>query len=116
MSFARKKPVRDADGRAIIGRTFTVRVADVTVHVTVNTNVQGRAVEVFGKADCGWQGWLDTLMETVSLALQFGTPMGTILHHWRYQRFEPMGIVGQGVSIPDAIAKRLFDEGYGKEV
>jgi len=91
-------------------------VAEVRIYLTVNRDASGRPVELFCKASDGWQGWLDTLMETVSVALQYGAPLEVILGHWRHHRFAPCGVPGQGSSIPDAIARRLFEDGDNKKV
>ena len=99
----------------MIGKTYTVHVAEVCIKVTVYKGADGCPANIFCKADGGWQGWVDSLIGTARIAMRHGTPLIEILNHWRYQRFPPIGIAGQGCSIPDAIARRLIEEGYNKE-
>ena len=82
----------------------------VTMYLTVNTGTDGKPLEIFAKSDEGWQGWLDALCVTASLALQYGCPLETLLAKWRGMRFSPDGIAGQGTSLPDTIAKKLLPE------
>jgi ribonucleoside-diphosphate reductase alpha chain len=89
------------------GVTHKITLGAVELYVTVNTDAEGRAREMFGKATEGWQGWLDVLCETASLYLQRGGTLEELARHWRGQRFPPDGIAGQGSSIPDAIARML---------
>ena len=86
------------------GTTTKIQCGPVTLYVTVNEDR-----EIFVKADEGWQGWADVLAETASLALQYGCPMDVLMRHWRGHRFDPQGI-GQGSSIPDAIARGMGHE------
>lgn len=95
------------------GITTKIEVGPVTLYVTVNVDPAGNPLEMFCKADEGWQAWVDVLCETASLALQHGCPFGTIMRHWRGNRFYPLGVPGQGTSIPDAIARRFWHEAAG---
>ena len=90
--------------------THKLKLCDVALYVTIGFNEDGEPIEIFGKASDGWQSWLDVLCETASLALQHGCPIETITKHWRGHRFAPDGIVGQGTSIPDSIARWLEGE------
>lgn len=103
------------------GKTHKIVLNGVTLYLTVN-EVKGRPIEMFCKADEGWQGWVDTLCVTASLALQCGVPIRDIIRHWSNQAFPPAAI-GQGKSIPDAMARVLAqdypdpsesDQGAGK--
>jgi hypothetical protein len=91
------------------GQTYKIVVGEVTVYVTLNRDDNGKPKELFAKADEGYQGWIDVLMLTASLALRNGCDFATILNHWRHQRFEPAAFGCS--SIPDAIAKRIQEEG-----
>ena len=91
------------------GQTYKIKVGEITIYVTLNRNESGKPKEIFAKADEGYQGWIDSLMLTASLALRNGCDMDTILRHWRHQRFEPSAFGCS--SIPDAIAKRIKEEG-----
>lgn len=99
----KKKADRDRTGK-----THKIKVGEVTVYLTVNYNDKGKIKEMFAKADEGWQGWVDVLMLTASLALRSGCNIDTILKHWRHHRFEPSAF-GYS-SIPDAIAKKIQEE------
>jgi len=90
------------------GQTHKIKVGDITIHLTVNRDESGKPKELFAKASEGFQGWVDVLMLTASLALRYGCPMQTILNHWRHHRFEPAAFGCS--SIPDAIAKKIQEE------
>ena len=92
-----------------IGKTFKVPCGVVTMYVTLNRDAAGIPRELMIKADEGYQGSLDVLAETASLAMQWGCPLDDILRHWRGHQYEPRGI-GHGSSMPDAIARRLAGE------
>lgn len=87
----------------------------VTLYATLNRLPDGRPIEMFIKADNGYQGFCDTLAVTVSLALQYGAPLEAILAKWRGQRYEPSQI-GVGTSIADAIARWLMPPTEGEGV
>jgi len=97
------------------GITRKIRVGKVELYVTLNVDSSGTPREMFVKSTEGWQGWGDTLALTASLAMQHGCPLETIMWKWRGMKFEPHGIVGQGTSIPDAIARVLLEEDEAKE-
>jgi len=97
----RVKPPNDRHGQV-----FKIVVNPATVYITLNKLDDGSPIEIFGKCDEGYQGWLDTLCVTASLALQHGCPFETIMQKWRFMRFPPEQL-GVGTSIPDAIARRL---------
>lgn len=90
------------------GTVHKILCGSVTLYVTVNTNEDKQPMEMFVKADEGWQGWADTLALTASMALQHGCPLETILTKWRGLRFSPDGM--RAFSIPDAIARRLMPD------
>lgn len=94
------------------GKTHKITLNSVTLYLTVN-EVDGKPIELFCKADEGLQGWVDTLCITASLALQWGCPIEDIIRHWRGQRFPPHSL-GQGTSVPDALARMLAKQ-YVKE-
>jgi len=87
------------------GETHKIKCGNITIYVTINKDAKGRIVELFGKSDEGYQGWVNMLMLTASLALQHGCPLETIVRHWRHQRFEPSAFGCS--SLPDAIAAKL---------
>ena len=95
----RTKPPRTRNGH-----TTKYQVGVCTVYVTVNGSPP---LEVFAKADEGWQGWADVLAETVSIALQSGTDTALLVRHLRHHRMEPEGMAGQPASIPDAIGRAI---------
>lgn len=98
------------------GITHTICVSDVQIHLTINTRENGLVTGMHAKCTPqDWQGWVNVLLETANVAIRANVPLNTILNHWLYHRFEPAGIVGQGYSIPDAIAKRLISEKYTEE-
>lgn len=88
------------------GHTHKVKCGGVTLYVTINADATGEPREMFIKADEGWQGWGDVLAETASLYLQRGGTIAELFQHWRGHRFDPQGI-GQGTSMPDAIARQV---------
>lgn len=90
------------------GKTHKVRCGTVTLYVTVNMDTSGNPMELFAKADEGYQGQADALCVTASLALQHGCPFATILRKWRGMRYVPDGF--GAFSIPDAIARKLMVE------
>ena len=93
------------------GQTHKIDLADkVTLHVTVNRDENGNIMEVFAKADQGFNGDADGLGELSSLLLQYGCPVDKLVQHLRYRRYEPSGCIGQPCSISDAIGMVLEDE------
>ena len=92
------------------GLTRKMTLAKVEVYATLNRDKDGRPIELFAKATEGWQGWVDVLCETASLAMQYGCPLSVLARHWRGHRFPPDGIAGEGSSVPDAIARWLEEE------
>ena len=104
----RTKPPTDRKGE-----THKITIGGTDVYVTLNRLPDGRPIELFIKASktdehC-WQGPLDTLAVTASIAMQYDAPLDTILGKWRGQRYEPSQI-GVGSSIVDAIARRLMPQ------
>ncbi len=87
------------------GQTHKIVCGPCTLYVTANTDRDGAVLELFAKADEGWQGWADALMVTASMALQHGCPLADLLAKWRGMRFGPCG--PGALSVPDAIARRL---------
>ena len=96
------------------GITKKIVCGGVTMYVTVNESENGTPLEMFIKADEGYQGWLDTLVITASMAMQHGCPMADILRKWRGTRFPPDQI-GRGSSLPDAIARELWKKYVGED-
>jgi len=83
----------------------------VRFYVTVNYDSEGKAREMFGKCNTAdFQGWLDVLCETGSLYLQRDGTMQELMRHWRGHRFEPSGVLKEGSSIVDAIARHFMDD------
>ena len=101
----RKKP-----GTSRSGTTHDIELGKVKIHLTANRGDDGNIIELFGKASGGFQGFVNVLCSTASLALQHGCSIDVICKLWRHTRFEPSGIAGQGTSIPDAIAKCIDEE------
>ena len=97
-----------------VGTTTTVKLGNITLEITVNTDEAGTVREVFGKCDEGYQGELDGMCILASLALQYGCPVETIAKHLRHRNYPPHGGPGQPKSISDAVATVL--EPYGEPV
>lgn len=108
-----KNNAPDAPQSKAGGKTHTVRCGAVKIHLTVNTQGNGAVSDL--RAKCTpqeWQGWVNVLLGTANIALRSNVPLARIIDAWMYHRFDPSGGPGQGTSIPDAIAKKLFLEGY----
>lgn len=87
------------------GHTHKIKAGAVTLYLTANTDAAGNVMELFIKADEGWQGWADALAVTASMALQYGCPLEDIMRKWRGMRFPPDGM--GAFSIPDAVARKM---------
>ena len=98
--------------RTRTGATTKYRIGPCTVYVTVNGTPP---LEVFAKADEGWQGWADVLCELASVALQSGTKPWLVARHLRHHRIEPEGGPGQPCSVPDAIGRAIEARQQDKE-
>jgi len=96
-----------------LGKTHKIEVGKVDVYVTVNCFEDGNPGEVFVKCTDGTQGWCNVLSETLSVALQSGAPLNTLLQHWKHHRFPPNSFRYR--SIPDAVAHCLEENYLGKE-
>ena len=92
------------------GHTRKLTIGPVTAYITANKGPDGKLIEVFAKADEGYQGQLDSLCIVISLALQHGTPAETIIRHLRYRRYPPEGGPGQPVSLADALGLAMERE------
>jgi len=95
------------------GQIHKVEVGEVTLYITVNRDEDGEIMEVFVKADNGYNGDADGLGELSSLLLQYGCPVAKLVEHLRFRRYEPSGCIGQPCSISDAIGMVLEDESKG---
>lgn len=92
------------------GKTHTMQVADVEMHITVNKDSGGHILEVFAKASHGEQGSADMVCKMISLGLQNRLDVDTVIRHMRGDRTPPCGCVGQPTSIYSAIAEVLAIE------
>ena len=91
---------------------------EVKIHITMNTYVDGRPAELFVKTD--QYKIADSWAIAVSLYLQGGGDIKTVVRHFAYQNFAPFGRtdnphVGYARSIVDYVA-RWIDWEYGGRV
>jgi hypothetical protein len=96
------------------GRTHKIRVAAVSLYVTVNRDESNAIREVFVKADEGHNAEADGLAIMASLAMRYGCPPDVVARHLRFRRYEPHGGPGQPCSISDAIGK-VIEREVGRE-
>jgi ribonucleoside-diphosphate reductase alpha chain len=105
-------------------RTFSFRVADCEGYITVGEFADGRPGEVFmtvSKQGSTLSGVMDAFAIAVSIGLQHGVPLSTLVRKYTNMRFEPAGITDDpelrlASSLVDYIFRRLaleylsFDE------
>lgn len=92
------------DTRPSVTRKFKIPYKDekgahtmLKMYVIVGLYADGRPGEVFISADKAGsliRGALDALATTISIALQHGAPLETILDKYKSTRFEPAGVTG----------------------
>ena len=87
-------------------RTYTVNIGAVTLDVTVNL-LDGKPMELFGKATHGHQGQVDALCTLASSSLQYGCPAAKVVELLRFRRYDPQGGIGEPSSLADAIGRVL---------
>jgi hypothetical protein len=92
------------------GHTHKMKVGPVNLYITVNSDRAGRILEVFSKADEGYNAEADGLSIMASLALQHGAPVECVVRHLRHRRYPPHGFAGQPCSISDAIGQAVEKE------
>lgn len=113
--FHRPKTSRRAlpDDRDSITHKFSI--AGYKGYLTVGLYDDGTPGELFIRmANQGTfvNGAMDTLAKTASVALQYGTPLGSVIAAWKHQQFEPHGITGDSririaKSVVDYVARYL---------
>ena len=91
------------------GKTHTIKLGEVTIDLVVNTNKDGRVLELFAKADGGHAAHAEDICIPASLALQYGCPVATLAKQLRWRNYEPHGNFGQPLSISDGIGKVLME-------
>lgn len=94
------------------GTTRKMRVGPVTLYVTVNGNPP---IEVFAKADEGYNAEADGMCIMASLALRHGAPAETVARHLRFRQYPPHGGPGQPCSISDAIGRAIEEANRDRE-
>ncbi|MHB1987924.1 MAG: vitamin B12-dependent ribonucleotide reductase [Acidimicrobiales bacterium] len=95
--------------------TFAFRVADCEGYVTVGEYEDGRPGEVFmkvSKQGSTLSGVMDAFSISVSIGLQHGVPLSTLVRKYTNMRFEPAGITDDpdlrlASSLVDYIFRRL---------
>ena len=93
------------------GKTHKIVMGAVEIYLTVNLDDTGRVRELFSKCTEGHQGQVDALCETASLYLQCEDGnLAVLVAHWLYRKYLPDGAIGQGSSLPDAMARVLKKE------
>jgi ribonucleoside-diphosphate reductase alpha chain len=90
------------DGRNSITRKFKIpyigedgKPTKLKFYATVGLYDDGQPGEIFLRGDKlgGFiAGIFDTLATTISLGLQHGVPLKTLVEKWRWSKFEPSGL------------------------
>ena len=89
------------------GKTHKIKLQDMSIFVTVNTDKKGRVMEVFSTERTNLRGELDGLAGLTSIALRHGTPLKAIVEFLRFRRYEPEGWINQPTSPSDALGRVL---------
>jgi ribonucleoside-diphosphate reductase alpha chain len=112
---ATARPVRERLPRRRRSQTFAFRVADCEGYVTVGEYDDGRPGEVFmkvSKQGSTLAGIMDAFSIAVSIGLQHGVPLATLVRKYVNMRFEPAGLTDDpelrlASSLVDYIFRRL---------
>ncbi len=110
-----KQPVRERLPRQRRSRTYKFRVADCEGYFTVSEYDDGRPGELFIKASkqgSTLAGILDAFSISISIGLQHGVPLRTLVDKYANMRFEPAGMTDDpelrlSTSIIDYIFRRI---------
>jgi ribonucleoside-diphosphate reductase alpha chain len=113
-----KQPIRERLPRRRLSKTFKFRVADCEGYVTVGEYDDGRPGEVFmkvSKQGSTLSGIMDAFAISVSIGLQHGVPLATLVGKYTNMRFEPAGMTDDpelriASSLLDYIFRRLAVE------
>jgi ribonucleoside-diphosphate reductase alpha chain len=113
-----KQPIRERLPRTRRSKTFKFRVADCEGYVTVGEYDDGRPGEVFmkvSKQGSTLSGIMDAFAISVSIGLQHGVPLATLVGKYTNMRFEPAGMTDDpelriASSLVDYIFRRLAVE------
>jgi ribonucleoside-diphosphate reductase alpha chain len=110
-----KQPVRERLPKQRRSRTYKFRVADCEGYFTVSEYEDGRPGELFVKASkqgSTLAGILDAFSISISIGLQHGVPLRTLVDKYANMRFEPAGMTDDpelrlSTSIVDYIFRRI---------
>ena len=92
------------------------KIGKVSIYLLVGLFDDGSPSEIFIKVDDKTiRGWCNCLGIFISISLQAGVPLKTIIKHLRYQKFDPSGFtenedIKSCSSIPDYIGRWLERE------
>lgn len=109
-STARRRMPRERQGI-----TTSFRVGDTEFYATANSTADQSLGEVFakfGKEGSTTAGLMDMLSIAISLGLQHGVPLETLVAKFKDMRFEPLGLTDDpeipiASSVGDYLARRL---------
>src|SRR5205085_5770050 len=110
-----KQPMRERLPKRRQSRTYKFRVADCEGYFTVSEYDDGRPGELFlraSKQGSTLAGILDAFSISVSIGLQHGVPLRTLVEKYANMRFEPAGMTDDpelrlSTSIVDYIFRRI---------
>ncbi len=110
-----RQPIRERLPRRRRSSTFKFRVADCEGYVTVGEYDDGRPGEVFmkvSKQGSTLAGVMDAFSIAISVGLQHGVPLATLVRKYTNMRFEPAGMTDDpelriASSLVDYIFRRL---------
>jgi ribonucleoside-diphosphate reductase alpha chain len=110
-----KQTVRERMPRKRRSNTFSFRVADCEGYVTVGEYDDGRPGEVFikvSKQGSTLAGIMDAFSISISVGLQHGVPLATLVKKYTNMRFEPSGMTDDpelriATSLVDYVFRRL---------
>ncbi len=110
-----RQPIRERLPRRRRSSTFKFRVADCEGYVTVGEYDDGRPGEVFmkvSKQGSTLAGVMDAFSIAISVGLQHGVPLATLVRKYTNMRFEPAGMTDDpevriAASLVDYIFRRL---------
>jgi hypothetical protein len=110
-----KQPIRERLPKSRRSRTYKFRVADCEGYFTVSEYEDGRPGELFVKASkqgSTLAGILDAFSISISIGLQHGVPLRTLVDKYANMRFEPAGMTDDpelrlSTSIVDYIFRRI---------
>lgn len=121
------RPVRKPLPKERASITRKVKIGGHKMYLTVGLYPDGKPGELFivmNKQGSFAAGMADSFAKMVSIGMQYGVPVDTIVNQLRHMRFQPMGFTGDGdipnvSSITDFIAiwfKKMFVDKEAKAV